>query len=222
MNRGGYPKGGVPDGLMIAYQSREKTSGFGTVHLRRADGTGDVEALTSEPSAPTSWSSDGGYLFTGARNFAMRDGRRLVNYLRTPQVAIGGNQITRDGKWIAYVSNESGELQIYVRPFPDVESGKWPISKTGGTEPHWRGDGKELYYRSSDNEIVAVSVKAEGSQFEVLGTSVLFKVPIANKARNYTKPSIENGTRRSIFTNASPFLKPNSKPGSHFKRAITL
>ena len=55
-------------------------------------------------------------------------------------------EISPDGKWIAYQSDESGRFEIYVRPYPDVQSGRWQISDGGGTTPRWRADGREVFF----------------------------------------------------------------------------
>lgn len=69
-------------------------------------------------------------------------------------------QISPDGKWAAYASTESGDWEIYVTTFPDA-AGKWQVSRGGGTEPRWRGDGKELYYISQSGMLMAASVSNE-------------------------------------------------------------
>ncbi|MCZ6484226.1 MAG: hypothetical protein O6826_00835, partial [Acidobacteria bacterium] len=69
-------------------------------------------------------------------------------------------RISPDGHWIAYESNESGRTEIYVRPFPNVEEGKWQISRDGGTEPVWAPRGQELFYRNGEAMMV-VSIKTE-------------------------------------------------------------
>ncbi len=70
-----------------------------------------------------------------------------------------------DGHWVAYTSDESGQDEVYVRSFSmnsagtAVEAGgKWPISNGFGADPHWRGDGRELYYRSRDGRLMAVEI----------------------------------------------------------------
>jgi Tol biopolymer transport system component len=75
-------------------------------------------------------------------------------------------QISPDGKWILYASNESGGREIYVRPFPSG-SGRWQVSTKGGTYGRWRPDGKELFYLSSINngKMMAVEVRGSGSTF---------------------------------------------------------
>jgi serine/threonine-protein kinase len=77
----------------------------------------------------------------------------------------GFSALSPDGRWIAYVSNETGETEVYVRPFPNVDDGKWQISTNGGGEPLWSPDGRELFYlignNPGDDEVYVVSVTAE-------------------------------------------------------------
>jgi hypothetical protein len=68
----------------------------------------------------------------------------------------GGASFSPDGRWLAYVSNESGRAEIYVQPYPGP-GGKWQISTDGGTEPLWNRNGRELFYRSG-NKMMAVQV----------------------------------------------------------------
>jgi Tol biopolymer transport system component len=68
-------------------------------------------------------------------------------------------QISPDGKGVAYASNESGDWEIYVTSFPSAQ-GKWQVSRGGGTEPRWRGDGGELYYIDAKGVLTAVPVNA--------------------------------------------------------------
>ena len=70
--------------------------------------------------------------------------------------------VSRDGRWIAYQSNESGQGEIYVRPFPNVDDGKWQISRAGGATPLWAPDGRELFYRSlGDDSLMVVPIDTE-------------------------------------------------------------
>ena len=69
-------------------------------------------------------------------------------------------EVSPNGRWLAYQSNESGEDRIYVKPFPDVDSGRFPISPAGGSEPLWSPDGSELFYRAGDR-LMAVPVRTE-------------------------------------------------------------
>jgi hypothetical protein len=69
-----------------------------------------------------------------------------------------------DGRWLAYMSDESGSNEVYVRPFPGP-GGKWQISTGGGLYPKWSRDGKELFYRTGDSKIMVVSYTAFGDSF---------------------------------------------------------
>jgi hypothetical protein len=82
--------------------------------------------------------------------------RKPFPYLQTPAMENGG-AFSPDGRWIAYASDESGRVEVYVESFP-THSGKRQISPAGGAGPRWRADGKELYYYSSDGRLMAVSV----------------------------------------------------------------
>jgi eukaryotic-like serine/threonine-protein kinase len=83
-------------------------------------------------------------------------------------------QISPDGKWAAYASDESGNWEIYVTSFP-VAAGKWQVSRGGGTEPRWRGDGKEIYYIGPGNLLMAVPVSSE-TAFSTGTPSPLFQI----------------------------------------------
>ena len=65
-------------------------------------------------------------------------------------------QFSPDGKWVAYSSTESGNVEVYVRPFPASSGGKWLVSNGGGNQPRWRPDGKELFYITPGSELMAV------------------------------------------------------------------
>ncbi len=85
-------------------------------------------------------------------------------------------EFSNDGKWIAYDSDESGKTEVYVRPFPDVQSGKWQVSSGGGTLPRWRRDGKELFYVSADADLMAVDISTV-SGFQAGLPKRLFSLP---------------------------------------------
>ena len=75
-------------------------------------------------------------------------------------VSATGRRLSPDRRWLAYESNESGLLEVYVRPFPDLEAGFWPISSGFGLEPKWAGDGRTLFFRRSTN-VMAVPIQAD-------------------------------------------------------------
>jgi hypothetical protein len=70
--------------------------------------------------------------------------------------------VSPDGRWLAYASDESGAFEIYVRPFPDVDSGRWQVSNAGGIHPQWSRDGRELFFLSlQGNSIALLAVPVE-------------------------------------------------------------
>jgi len=81
--------------------------------------------------------------------------------------------ISPDGKYMAYMSTESGKMEVYVRPFPEVNKGKWPISTDGGESPLWSRDGRELFYRNG-GAIMAVAVDTK-STFSAGKPKMLFQ-----------------------------------------------
>lgn len=78
--------------------------------------------------------------------------RKAQPFLRTP-FNEGGARFSPDGRWLAYVSDESGRPEIYVQPYPGP-GGKWQVSTDGGTEPAWNRNARELFYRSGNKMIV--------------------------------------------------------------------
>jgi serine/threonine-protein kinase len=74
--------------------------------------------------------------------------------------AVLNGEISPDGRWIAYDSNESGRYEVYVRPFPAVESGRWQISSEGGLRPLWARSGRELFFLNAASRMMAVPVPA--------------------------------------------------------------
>jgi serine/threonine protein kinase len=174
----------TPDGKRIAYESNRGADY--KIYWKAADGTGKVEPLGSMPNGalmPASWSSDGKTLVqmevtvTGNLNFDVGElsmesdhARRLLLHEKYNEAQ---PRISPNGRWMAYTSDESGQNQIYVRPFPEVESGRWQVSTSGGNSSLWSHDGRELFYRSAD-AVVAVSVKTEPT-FSLETPKILFR-----------------------------------------------
>jgi serine/threonine-protein kinase len=156
-----------PDSGRIFFGSAR--SGGHNLFAQAADGTGAVEQLTDGTfnRNPSSFSPDGGHLVfsetgltTGYDIMMIRlDGDRNVEPLvRTPTNEQNA-EIAPDGRWIAYQSDESGQYEIYVRPFPTIDGGRWQISTTGGTRPLWAHSGQELFYLSTDGSLMRVAVE---------------------------------------------------------------
>jgi serine/threonine-protein kinase len=71
---------------------------------------------------------------------------------------LGGPRISPDGRWLAYLSGESGRAEVYIRPFPNVESARWQVSVNGGGLPRWSPDARELFYVDFPGDLIAVEV----------------------------------------------------------------
>jgi eukaryotic-like serine/threonine-protein kinase len=89
-------------------------------------------------------------------------GSRTVTPLVQNAIANNG-VVSPDGRWLAYAASDSGALEIYVRPYPDVNSGRWQVSTTGGRMPLWSHDGQELFYVSPANALMRVGVERGSS-----------------------------------------------------------
>jgi Tol biopolymer transport system component len=101
--------------------------------------------------------------------------------------------LSPDGRWVAYESTETGRDEIYVRPYPDAQSGKWQASTSGGINPKWAHNGHELFYVNGAGEMVAAQVNPAGRAFEVTGWKTLFSVRDRNldAASNYASWDVD-------------------------------
>jgi hypothetical protein len=122
------------------------------------------------------------------------DGKKPFAFLATP-FNEGQGQLSPDGRWLAYRSNESGRYEIYVQSFP-TPTGKWQISTDGGIQPRWRGDGTELYYISpSRRKNMAVPINATGG-FEIGSAAPLFDATFSTfAAGNFEYDAAADGQR---------------------------
>jgi eukaryotic-like serine/threonine-protein kinase len=156
----------TPDGKRIAFESNN--SGPLNIFWQLADGSGGIERLTTSQyiNAPASWSSQGQLLAfdeinpTTGQNIRVL---RMSDHKLLPFHRTGSNEneprFSADGRWLAYISDESGRYEVYVQPYPGP-GGKWQISTQGGTEPVWNPNGRELFYRSGD-KMMAVEVTTQ-------------------------------------------------------------
>jgi serine/threonine protein kinase len=103
--------------------------------------------------------------------------RRPFLYVQTPANEESA-EFSPDGKWVAYVSDQSGRQEVYVRSFPVEAAGKWQISFEGAKQPRWRKDGKELFYLTLDKKLISAEVKTENG-FEVGTPRLLFETEAA-------------------------------------------
>ena len=156
----------APDGKRITFAS-DRSGGSSNLYWKPADGSGEAQVLLTRETSqmPISWSPDGKTLafFESNPNNDLDIWTLSEEGDATPFVATSFEErspmFSPDGRWIAYVSDESGQDEVYVQPYPGP-GGKWPISKDGGTEPRWSHDGRELFYRQGQ-QMMVVAVETE-------------------------------------------------------------
>ena len=157
----------TPDGHRLIFSSQSTSAG--NLFSQAADGAGAAEQLTESPNlqVPTGISPDGRTLIftetsakTGAdiMQLTLND-TRPVSALVQSEFTERNGIISPDGQWLAYESNEnSSQFEIFVRPFPDVNRGRWQVSAAGGTRPVWARSGRELIYVSPSGALMAAGV----------------------------------------------------------------
>jgi serine/threonine-protein kinase len=173
-----------PDGKRVVFISEAK-SGFGLV-AKRADGVGptDPVAALDRNIAEGLISPDGNWVVMRTSSALAGHGdilaRRVGDSVAIPLVATPVDErhpaISPDGKWLAYRSEETGKGEVYVRPFPNVNDGKWLVSLDGGSDPVWSHSGHELFYINSARELLSASVITQPA-FSVRERKKLFTLP---------------------------------------------
>lgn len=183
------------DGNRIVFGSRR--NGKWGIYQKFSNGSGSEELLFESDSlnAPMSWSGVANIVMfyvtgpvTGSDVWVLPmsgAGRKPFPLLQTPAIE-QHPQISPDGKWFAYSSNETGSREIYVQSFPPGR-GKWQISSSGGAFARWRPDGKELFYmdRTSFGKLMAVAVRSSGTTIEFSAPRPLFDSEYFNNAAGH-------------------------------------
>ena len=169
------------DGRRIAHSAFDTTTGYNILVWRSIDGTGDQHVIHSGMGDdwPSDWSPDGRHVAVYGGPIGMNvsvvdldSAGTLHPVTRSAGTALARNaRFSPDGRWLAYQSNETGRMQVYVVSYPELRD-KRPISTEGGTEPAWRPAGGELYYRNGPSMMV-VAIR--------------------------TAPTLEVGTPRELF-----------------------
>jgi serine/threonine protein kinase len=180
-----------PDGTRLAFTSGREAwvATPSRVYERAATGTGAERLLFAAPNDEIvvvwDWTRDGRILFGKASAvqptfldiwvLPLSDGELREPYpLIESQFWKMSARISPDGRWIAYNTNESGRHEVVIQGFPDIERGKWPVSTNGGVDPHWRGDGGELFFVGLDGAMMAATVSADGDALAVGAPQALF------------------------------------------------
>lgn len=172
-------------------------SGWG-IYQKASNLAGQEELLFQSPDPkgqPPNWTHDGKFLMYNAFSSDGKQGdlwilpmggsatdRKPISFLRTEFEEAEG-RFSPDDRWVAYISNQSGKYEIYVLPFDasnpgsPAAGGLHQVSKDGGTDVHWSGDGKELFYLAPDGYLMSVDVNAAGASFQTGAPQRLFKSP---------------------------------------------
>jgi serine/threonine-protein kinase len=160
----------TPDGRRIAFSMA--ANGAESVFLQASDGSGTPTRVTPDRGifVPVSFTPDGRQLLvhtTAVPPYDLHvvdsDGKTPPRPLLAEMYSESNGAVSPDGRWLAYQSNESGRDEIYVRPFPDVNSGRWQVSTEGGTRPLWSRSGRELFYYLPPGVIMSAPIAPDES-----------------------------------------------------------
>ena len=197
-----------PSGEQVAFTSNRARNS--DIFLRQADGSGQEKVLASTPLHDeylSDWSRDGKYLLfhlddpeTAADLWYLKRNEDGSGWEPHPFLQTSSNEfvprLSPDGRYVAYVSDESGQNEVYVQPFPEGGS-KVTVSSNGGAKARWSRDGKELFYVEGET-LVAVSVSS-GSSFSVGSATRLFEHPGLRLGGNYPPYDISADGQRFIL-----------------------
>jgi dipeptidyl aminopeptidase/acylaminoacyl peptidase len=169
-----------PDGSRILYNSGN------SIAVKAANGTGDAETLLPRTAFTAAWSPDGRFIIFMERGVKTRMdlwamplfGDRKEYRLSNSPFDEQNPQLSPNGQWLAYSSDETGNYEIYVQSFSadgKLGADKKPVSTAGGKLPVWRRDGSELFFIAADGQMMASSVKTGGTEFQFAAPKPLFK-----------------------------------------------
>jgi serine/threonine-protein kinase len=199
----------TPDGQRIAYSVASDDGE--AVFWKTADGSGAPEELQggeSKTAAPMAFTPDGAtFLFSSPTAPPFKIWRAPVTGDRKAERVLDAGfsetnaEVSHDGRWMAYESNESGRDEVYVRPWPDVNAGRWQVSTGGGTRPLWSRDGRELFYYWQ-SAVMSVPLRA-GATFSAGTPAVVIKgdyiAPLTGRQYDVTP----DGKRFLLIKNAA-------------------
>ena len=150
----------TPDSARIVFRSSRDGGGL---FWKAADGTGQVERLKDGAARPYAWAADGRLIFEQGFDIGVltMEGERTVEMLLDAEFGETEPALSPDGRWLVYVSSETGPPLIYVQPFPNIDDGLWNVSLDFGRNPVWSSDGRELFYRGPTTDLMVAQVETE-------------------------------------------------------------
>jgi serine/threonine protein kinase/dipeptidyl aminopeptidase/acylaminoacyl peptidase len=170
-----------PNGDRVVFASQRDSDAGLNLYEKASNGLGaDKRVLDRQGSEiPTSWSPDGRFILfqtasPGADVWVLSLQDSKVLPFATTRFSETSAQFAPDGRWVAYSSDETGRMEVYVAPFQRAGA-RVPISTDGGGSPRWRHDGNELFYVRSDNALVGVGIRATEMSVEVGESRTLFR-----------------------------------------------
>ena len=213
----------APDGNRLAYGS-----GDSGMEVKSTTGLEKERVMAGRPVprlalggglvSPNSWSPNGEYVVTkidGARQepsylALLKIGEPTFSRMLPGTGNQTTGQISPDGKWLAYATDDSGGWNVFVTTFPGA-AGKWQVSFGGGTEPRWRGNGKEVFYLDTKGMLMAVPVVGSGPMFSSGTAQPLFRVRTRAPISNTDVFSYDVSKDGSRFI-MNRYVKPSSVP----------
>ncbi len=204
-----------PDSRQVAFCLTSDGSNW-DLAAKSVSGLGEQKILLARPSlhTPTDWSRDGRYLIydelytsqkyhVGYLDFTSGKTRTLFN----TQFDAYNGRISPDGHWLAYVSNESGQYEVYAVSFPEPTV-RALISTRGGYQPAWSRDGRELYYVAPDKTLMSVPISASGSEMRAGTPVALFKTGLTCLSSCLTSFDVSPDGKRFLMVTADQQKPP--------------
>jgi Tol biopolymer transport system component len=217
-----------PQGDLIVFGSI-RGGANGNLYQKVASGAGQDELVLTNGNTkfPTQWSRDGRFIVYRESNPKTKldiwvlpvEGsgqHKPFPFLHSDFNELHG-QLSPDSNWMAYTSDESGQREVYVRPFPGGEFERH-ISIAGGEQPRWRGDGKELFFVGADEKMMAVPVKA------MAGSKLVFEPGVPQQlfeAHLITQPGIQGSFEYDVTKDGKRFLLATTRGGSASTSPLT-
>jgi Tol biopolymer transport system component len=180
-----------PDDQTIAYSFQRPNGGF-DLYKKPSTGAGVSEPVFASPALKFAmdWSADGKSIFIQSNDPYQRNNWDIIRVSADTGTAAnliatkfneGVPQLSPDGRWLAYISDQAGANNVYIEPFPQTGA-KYQVSTGGATQPRWRRDGKELFYRTTEDRMASVMVNATLHGLQISQPSVLFQTHLATSS----------------------------------------